>query len=168
MKQIVQNLKTGVVEVTDVPVPANRPGFVLVRTVSSLISAGTERLAVEAGQKTLISRALEQPQLVKQVIDRARTQGVLATVDSVRSKLGSLVALGYSAAGTVIGVQQTSDFRTGDRVACAGTGYASHAEILSVPKNLCCRIPNDVTFEEAAFSTLRSEEHTSELQSRFG
>lgn len=154
MKQIVQNLKTGDVDVMDVPVPATRPGFVLVRTASSLISAGTERLTVEAGQKTLISRALEQPHLVKQVIDRARTQGVLSTVDSVRSKLGSLVALGYSAAGTVTGIEQTSDFRTGDRVACAGVGYASHAEILSVPKNLCVRIPDNVTFEAAAFSTL--------------
>src|SRR6266705_1705583 len=126
MKQIVQNLKTGQVDVADVPVPASQPGFVLVRTAASLISAGTERLTVEAGRKTLISRALEQPQLVKQVIDRARIQGVLSTVE---------------------GVEQTSDFRTGDRVACAWVGYASHAEILSVPKNLCVRIPDNVTFE---------------------
>src|SRR5437870_12967988 len=104
----------------DEPVPATRPVIVLVRTASSLISAGTERLTVEAGQKTLIGRALEQPQLVKQVIDRARTQGILSTVDAVRTKLGSLVALGYSAAGTVIGVDEGSELRIGERVACAG------------------------------------------------
>src|SRR5437870_2249094 len=154
MKQIVQNLKTGEVDVADVPVPAAQPGFVLVRTAASLISAGTERLTVEAGQKTLIGRALEQPQLVKQVIDRARTQGILSTVDAVRTKLGSLVALGYSAAGTVIGVDEGSDFRTGDRVACAGVGYASHAEMLSVPRNLCVRIPANISFDAAAFSTV--------------
>src|SRR2546425_10760497 len=102
MKQIVQNLKTGDVEVMDVPVPATRPGFVLVRTAASLISAGTERLTVEAGQKSLIGRALEQPALVKQVIQKAKNEGILNTVDAVRSKLGSLTALGYSAAGKVI------------------------------------------------------------------
>lgn len=154
VKQVLQNLKTGEVAVTDVPVPAVRRGFVLVRTAASLISAGTERLTVEAGQKSLMSRAIEQPALVKQVIQKARTEGVLNTVDTVLSKLGSMNALGYSAAGTVMKVGEgVTNFREGDRVACAGVGYASHAEVLSVPKNLCVRLP-DIDFEAAAFGTL--------------
>src|SRR5215470_17856605 len=142
MKQILQNQKSGDVSVTEVPVPIARPGFVLVRTAASLISAGTERTTVEAGRKSLLARAVEQPQLVGQVIQRALTDGVMNTIDAVRSKLGSLTALGYSAAGTVIEVgDDVGYFRVGERVACAGVGYASHAEVLAVPKNLCVRAP---------------------------
>ena len=141
--------------VTDVPAPVTRPGFVSVRTAASLISAGTERMTVEAGQKSLLGRAVEQPALVKQIIQKARTEGVLNTIDAVRSKLGSLIALGYSAAGTVIEVgESVTEFHQGDRVACAGVGYASHAEVLAVPKNLCVRLPKQVSFDAAAFSTL--------------
>lgn len=155
MKQVVQNLKSGMVTVTEVPAPAARPGFVLVRTAASLISAGTERMTVEAGQKSLIGRAVEQPALVKQVIQKARTDGFVNTFDAVRSKLASLVALGYSAAGKVIEVGEgVTEFRPGDRVACAGVGYASHAEVLSVPKNLCVHLPDGVSFDAAAFGTL--------------
>lgn len=155
MKQILQNAKTGTVAVTDVPAPVAQPGFVLVRTAASLISAGTERLTVEAAQKNLVSRAIEQPALVKKVLDKARNEGVLATFDAVRSKLGALTALGYSAAGTVSAIgEAVTDLRVGDRVACAGVGYASHAEVLSVPKNLCVRMPDNVNFETAAFGTV--------------
>jgi predicted dehydrogenase/threonine dehydrogenase-like Zn-dependent dehydrogenase len=155
VKQILQNLKTGAVSVTDVPAPVVRPGFVLVRTSASLISAGTERMTVETGQKSLMGRAFEQPALVKQVIQKARTEGVLNTIDAVRSKLESLVALGYSAAGTVMEAGAgVTEFRQGDRVACAGVGYASHAEVLAVPKNLCVRVPAPVSFDAAAFGTL--------------
>lgn len=155
MKQVFQNLKTGDVSVTEVPVPAAGRGFVLVRTAASLISAGTERLTVEAGQKSLLGRAVEQPALVKQVIQRAVSEGVANTVGAVRSKLDSKIALGYSAAGAVIDVGEgVSEFRPGDRVACAGVGYASHAEVLSVPKNLCVRLPDKVPFEAAAFGTV--------------
>ena len=155
MKQILQNVKTGEVTVTEVPTPVAQPGFVLVRTAASLISAGTERLTVEAGQKSLVSRAIDQPALVKKVIDKARNEGVVAAVDAVRSKLGSLSALGYSAAGTVVGVgDDVTSFRVGDRVACAGVGYASHAESLAVPKNLCVRLPDNVSFDAGAFGTV--------------
>ncbi len=155
VKQILQNLKTGTVTVTDVPAPVVRPGFVMVRTAASLISAGTERMTVEAGQKSLLGRAVDQPALVKQVIQKARTEGVLNTIEAVRSKLGSLVALGYSAAGTVIEVGEgATEFHPSDRVACAGVGYASHAEVLSVPRNLCVRLPEQVSFDAAAFGTL--------------
>jgi polar amino acid transport system substrate-binding protein len=155
MKQILQNVKTGGVTVSDVPAPVARPGFVLVRAAASLISAGTERLTVEAGQKNLVSRAIDQPALVKKVIDKARAEGVVATFDAVRSKLGSLSALGYSAAGTVVDVgDEVESVRVGDRVACAGVGYASHSEVLSVPKNLCVRLPDRVTFDAGAFGTV--------------
>ena len=155
MKQILQNVKTGNVAVTDVPSPVVRPGFVLVRTSASVISAGTERLTVEAGQKGLLGRAIDQPDLVKRVIDKARNEGVLKTFEAVRSKLGSVLALGYSAAGTVIGVgDEATGFRVGDRVACAGVGYASHAEVLAVPKNLCVRLSDNVSFDAGAFATL--------------
>src|SRR6266852_1595815 len=102
-----------------------------------------------------MARAVEQPHLVSQVIQRAKSEGILNTVEAVRSKLSSLLALGYSAAGTVIEVgNDVSNFHVGDRVACAGVGYASHAEVLSVPKNLCVRLPIEVSFDAAAFSTL--------------
>src|SRR5712691_2247035 len=155
MKQVLQNQKTGDVKATDVPAPIARPGFVLVRTAASLISAGTERATVEAGQKSLLARAVQQPHLVSQVIQRAKTEGILNTVEAIRLKFGSLVALGYSAAGIVIEVgNDVGNFHTGDRVACAGVGYASHAEVLSVPKNLCARLPDEVSFDAAAFGTL--------------
>src|SRR5258706_13008869 len=112
-------------------------------------------MTVETGQKSLMERAFDQPALVKQVIQKARTEGILNTVDAVRSKLESFVALGYSAAGTVLEVGAgVTEFHQGDRVACAGVGYASHAEVLAVPKNLCVRLPAQVDFEAAAFSTL--------------
>src|ERR1044072_6688371 len=155
MKQVLQHVKSGAVAVKDVPVPVPRPGFVLVRTAASLISAGTERVAVESGQKGLVGRAIEQPALVKQVLNKARTEGLAHTFDAVRAKLESLTALGYSAAGTVISVgDETASVRAGDRVACAGLGYASHAEVLSVPKNLCVRLPDEVSFDVGAVATI--------------
>ena len=155
MKQVLQHVKSGAVAVKDVPVPVARPGFVLVRTAASLISAGTERVAVESGQKGLVGRAIEQPGLVKQVLSKARTDGVVHTFEAVRSKLESLTALGYSAAGTVVSAgDETSGLRAGDRVACAGLGYASHAEVLSVPKNLCVRLPDEVSFDAGAVATV--------------
>jgi predicted dehydrogenase/threonine dehydrogenase-like Zn-dependent dehydrogenase len=155
MKQVLQHVKSGAVAVKDVPVPVARPGFVLVRTAASLISAGTERVAVESGQKGLVSRAIEQPGLVKQVLNKARTEGLGTTFEAVRSKLESLTALGYSAAGTVVSVaDETAGVRAGDRVACAGLGYASHAEVLSVPKNLCVRLPDEVSFDAGAVATV--------------
>jgi predicted dehydrogenase/threonine dehydrogenase-like Zn-dependent dehydrogenase len=155
VKQILQDLKTGVVTVTEVPAPVVRPGFVIVRTAASLISAGTERMTVEAGQKSLMGRAFDQPALVKQVLQKARAEGVRNTIDAVRSKLESRIALGYSAAGTVMEAGEgVTSFRQGDRVACAGVGYASHAEVLAVPQNLCVRLPEPIGFETAAFGTL--------------
>ncbi len=155
MKQVLQNLKTGQMAVADVPSPVVQRGRVLVRTAASLISAGTERRVVDEGKKSLLDKARERPELVKQVLQRARNEGVVNTVNAVLTKLGSSSALGYSAAGIVIGVgEDVTEFRPGMRVACAGVGYASHAEVLSVPKNLCVRLPDEVSFEAGAFGTL--------------
>jgi len=155
MKQILQNRKSGEVEVADVPAPALQRGRVLVRAAASLISAGTERAAVDQNRRGLLGRALEQPELVRKAVARAREEGVASAVEAVRSKLGEAVALGYSAAGVVAGVGEgVRGFAPGDRVACAGVGYASHAEVLSVPQNLCVRVPDRVPFADAAYATL--------------
>src|SRR5437764_4745290 len=155
MKQVLQNNKTGQMAVRDVPTPVVQRGRVLVRAAASLISAGTERMAVDEGKKSLLEKARERPELVKQVIERAKTEGIVKTFNAVRSKLGSSTALGYSAAGIVLDVGvDVTEFRAGDRVACAGAGYASHAEVLSVPKNLCVRLPDEVDFDAGAFGTL--------------
>jgi polar amino acid transport system substrate-binding protein len=155
MKQILQNYKTGEVSVADVPPPIAQRGRVLVRTAASLISAGTERMAVELGRKSLLGKARERPDLVRQVIQKAQREGLMTTLNAVQSKLNAANALGYSAAGIVTDVgEDVTDFRAGDRVACAGAGFASHAEVLSVPKNLCVRLPDAVDFEAASFGTL--------------
>jgi predicted dehydrogenase/threonine dehydrogenase-like Zn-dependent dehydrogenase len=155
MKQILQNNKTGRMAVADVPTPVVQRGRVLVRAAASLISAGTEKMAVDEGKKSLIERARERPELVKQVIERAKNEGLVKTINAVRSKLGSSTALGYSAAGIILDVgEDVTEFRSGMRVACAGAGYASHAEVLSVPKNLCVRLPDEVSFDAGAFGTL--------------
>lgn len=155
MKQVLQNQKTGQMAVTEVPAPVTQKGRVLVRTAASLISAGTERMVVDEGKKSLLEKARERPDLVKQVIQRARSEGIVNTVNAVLTKLGSSSALGYSAAGIVINVgEDVTEFRPGMRVACAGVGYASHAEVLSVPKNLCVQLPDEVSFEAGAFGTL--------------
>ncbi|MEK6283076.1 MAG: bi-domain-containing oxidoreductase [Acidobacteriota bacterium] len=155
MKQVLQNRKSGKVAVGEVPIPVAQPGRVLVRTVASLISSGTEKASVESARKSLVQEARERPDLVKAVIDRARTEGLRNTFNAVLGKLASSQALGYSASGIVIEVgKDVTDFATGDRVACAGVGFASHAEVLSVPKNLCVPLPDNVSFDAGAFGTL--------------
>jgi polar amino acid transport system substrate-binding protein len=155
MKQVIQDLATHEVRVADVPPPVAQRGRVLVRTAATLISAGTERSTVEMGKRSLLGKARARPDLVRQVIQKAQNEGILNTFNAVRAKLGSLTALGYSASGTVIGVgDEVNGFRAGDRVACAGAGFAGHAEVLSVPKNLCALLPDEVELEGAAFSTL--------------
>jgi predicted dehydrogenase len=155
MKQLLQNLKTGEGVVADVPAPVAQRGRVLVRAAASLVSAGTERAFVELGRKSLVGKAKERPDLVRKVIGKVRGEGLLSTLQTVREKLDESHALGYSAAGVVVEVgEEVTGLSAGDRVACAGTGYAAHAELLSVPKNLCVRLPDDVDFESGAFATL--------------
>lgn len=148
-------MRSGIVSVYDVPSPDVQRGRLLVRTASSLISAGTEKIAVDSGKKSLLARAKERPELVKQIIDKARTEGLTNTYTAVKAKLDGTTALGYSAAGIVSAVGEgVSGFKVGDRVACAGAGYASHAEVISVPQNLCVRLPDEISFDEGAFGTL--------------
>ena len=155
MKQVLQNRKTGRPFVGEVPVPALQRGRVLVRTVASLISAGTERAAVELVSKGLVQEARQRPDLVKAVVAKVKNEGLLNTFASVRDKMAASQALGYSAAGIVAAVAEDVDeFQVGDRVACAGVGFASHAEVLSVPKNLCVHLPEGVSFEWGAYGTL--------------
>jgi polar amino acid transport system substrate-binding protein len=155
MKQVLQNRKTGRPFVGEVPAPALQRGRVLVRTVASLISAGTERAAVELVSKGLVQEARQRPDLVKAVVAKVKSEGILNTFASVRDKMAASQALGYSAAGIVAAVaEDVAEFQVGDRVACAGVGFASHAEVLSVPKNLCVHLPQDVSFESGAYGTL--------------
>jgi predicted dehydrogenase/threonine dehydrogenase-like Zn-dependent dehydrogenase len=155
MKQLLQNLRTGEATVSEVPVPVVQPGRVLVRTAASLISAGTERALAELGQKSLLGKARERPELIGKVWEKVKTEGVAQALEGVRDKLDQSHAVGYSAAGIVIECgANVTDFRPGDRVACAGTDYASHAEVISVPRNLCARIPEQLCFAEAAFGTV--------------
>jgi polar amino acid transport system substrate-binding protein len=155
MKQVLQNRKTGRPFVGEVPVPALQRGRVLVRTVASLISAGTERMAVEMVSKGLVSEARQRPDLVKAVVAKVKSEGLLNTFASVRDKMAASTTLGYSAAGLVIEVgEDVTGFQIGDRVACAGVGFASHAEVLSVPQNLCVHLPESVSFDAGAFGTL--------------
>lgn len=139
--------------VEELPAPSCRAGGVLVRTVNTLISAGTERTSVASAQSSMLERARSQPEAVKQVIENVKKDGILATYERVKSKLESYKTLGYSASGIVI-ESRCEEFSPGDRVACAGAQFANHAEIISVPKNLTTKIPDNVSFAEAAYTTL--------------
>jgi len=139
----------------EVPAPSAGPRAILVRTRASLVSAGTERNIVSFAEKNLLDKARSRPDLVRQVFDKIQRDGLLDTIDAVRNRLDQGIALGYSAAGTVIEVgREVEGFRVGDRVACAGGGYAVHAQILAVPRNLAVRVPESVGFDEASFATL--------------
>ena len=155
MKQVLQYRRTGQTRVVEVPAPLTPAGGVLVHNRWSLISAGTERMLVEAGGAGLLSTARQRPDLVKQVVDKARRDGVGATVEAVRSRLDVAIPLGYSCAGTVVDVDPgVTEFQVGDRVACAGAGQANHAEIVGVARNLTVRVPDAVSLEDAAFVTV--------------
>jgi predicted dehydrogenase len=155
MRQVVQNFRSGVLKVEDVPAPRVRGGGLLVANARSLISAGTEKSTVNVAQRSLLGKALEKPEMVRKVIDKALKDGLADTAKMVFQRLDAPVALGYSCAGTVVEVgAQVQGFAVGDRVACAGQNYASHAELVSVPQNLCVRIPDGVSFDDAAYVTL--------------
>jgi predicted dehydrogenase/threonine dehydrogenase-like Zn-dependent dehydrogenase len=155
MKQLLQNMKTGATRVAEVPIPKPSQGTALVRTAASLVSVGTERMLVEFARQGLVGKAQSRPDLVRQVLNKARREGLLTTLDAAMNKLDQPLALGYSSAGTII---QTGPglhgFRVGDRVACGGGGHAVHAEFAAVPHNLLAPIPDLVDFEAAAFSTV--------------
>jgi predicted dehydrogenase/threonine dehydrogenase-like Zn-dependent dehydrogenase len=151
--QIIQYQKTGEISVDELPSPQLRRGGVLVRNAFSLISAGTERTSVETARASMVQKARLRPDLVRQVLDNVNREGVLATFKKVRDRLDNFNDLGYSSAGVVI-ESAVEDLKVGDRVACAGAGYAAHAEIVSVPRNLVVKVPDEVGFDEAAFTTV--------------
>jgi predicted dehydrogenase/threonine dehydrogenase-like Zn-dependent dehydrogenase len=155
MKQLIQEMKSGTIQIVEVPAPLLRAGGVVVRTRHSVISVGTERSTVELGRKSLLGKAMERPDQVRKVLDAVGREGVAAAYQKVKARLGELSPMGYSAAGVVEGVGEgVAGLEVGDLVACAGAGYASHAERLWVPKNLVVRVPAGVGSEAAAFSTL--------------
>ena len=155
MRQLVQDFKTGDIKLVEVPSPVIAPGGLLVRNAFSLVSAGTERATVNLAQQSLVGKARSRPDLVRQVLNTVKREGVAATIRKVQSRLDQWKMLGYSTAGTVLEIGEgVTGFSVGDRVACAGQDYASHAEVVSVPQNLCAKIPEGVEFNEATFTTL--------------
>ena len=151
MKQIVQHLRDGTTEVAEVPAPRAAPGQLLIRTSRSLVSAGTERMLVDFGKANLVDKARQQPDKVRQVLDKVRTDGLAPTIEAVRNKLDQPLPLGYCNVGRVLEVGAgVSGFSPGDRVASNG----KHAEVVSVPKNLCAKIPDNVNDEAAAFAVI--------------
>lgn len=148
MKQVLQNLKNGVTELTEVPCPHVLPGQLLIRTSRSLISAGTERMLVDFGKANPIEKARQQPDKVRMVLDKIKTDGLLPTLDAVLNKLGQPLPLGYCNVGHVLEIGRGAEgFSVGDRVASNG----KHAEVVNVPVNLCARIPDSISDDEAAF-----------------
>ncbi len=153
MKQILQHLRTGQIELADVPCPMSRPGHLLIQTRCSLISAGTERMLVEFGRGGLIAKARAQPDKVKQVLDKIRTDGLLPTLEAVFSRLDEPLPLGYCNVGRVVEVGAgVEGFEVGDRVASNGP----HAEMVVVPATLAARVPDEVDDESASFTVLGS------------
>lgn len=155
MQQLTQKLGSGDMVIQEIPYPQLGKGMIIVKNHYSIISAGTEGSTVQAARKSLIGKAKERPQQVKQVIDTIKKQGPVQTYRAVMKKLDAYSPLGYSCAGEVIEVgEEVTEFSVGDRVACAGAGYANHAEIVSVPVNLCVKLEPGTDLKNAAYNTL--------------
>ena len=153
MKQIFQSFKTGLTNLEELPVPNVGSGSVLIETSHSLVSLGTERMLIEFGKANLIAKAGQQPEKVNQVLDKIRADGFLPTLEAVFNKLGQPIPLGYCNVGKGIAVGNgVSEFTVGDRVASNG----SHAEVVSVPKNLVAKLPDSVSDEDATFTVIGS------------
>lgn len=151
MKQILQSLKDGTTELAEVPSPSASRGSLLINTTATLVSAGTERMLVDFGKANWINKARQQPDKVRMVLDKVRTDGLATTLDAVQSKLDQPLALGYCNVGTVAEVGAAVDgFAVGDRIVSNG----NHAQVVNVPKNLCARIPDSVSDEHASFTVL--------------
>jgi len=155
MKQIIQSYRTGELWLGEVPSPQVLPGTVLVETATSLVSAGTERAIVDLARKSLVGKARARPDLVKKVLKKLKTEGVAQTASKVFERLDTPIPLGYSCTGIVVEVGEgVEDLSPGDRVACAGAGYANHAERNVVPRNLCVPLPEDVSMDAGAYATV--------------
>ena len=155
MKQLIQSFKTGELGLFDVPAPICYENGALVETSVSLVSAGTEKMLVDFAKKSILAKAKDRPDLVKQVVGKMKKEGIKNTLEKVFTKLDSPIPLGYSLAGRVIEVgEHLSGINIGDRVACGGAGYANHSEINYVPKNLMVKIPDGVDDIDASFVTV--------------
>jgi predicted dehydrogenase/threonine dehydrogenase-like Zn-dependent dehydrogenase len=153
MKQIMQNMANGQTTIVEAPVPWVDANSILIRTSCSLISAGTERMLVGFGSATMLQKARQQPDKVKMVLKKVATDGLIATIDAVQSKLAQPLPLGYCNVGIVAEIgDNVEGFKAGDRVVSNG----SHADVVKVPKNLCARIPDNVDDESAAFVVVAS------------
>ncbi len=153
MKQIIQDLKSGATILEEVPAPMVKSGCVLIKTTRTLVSLGTERMLVEFGKANLIDKARQQPDKVKQTLDKLKTDGIMPTLEAVFNKLGQPLPLGYCNVGRVVAVGNgVTEFQVGDRVASNG----NHAEYVCVPKNLVAKIPDNVPDEQAAFTVIGS------------
>jgi threonine dehydrogenase-like Zn-dependent dehydrogenase len=153
MQQIIQDLKSGQTLLEEIPTPQVRSGSVLIQTTRSLVSLGTERMLVEFGKANLVAKARQQPDRVKQVLEKIKADGLMPTLEAVFNKLGLPLPLGYCHVGKVIAVGQgVTSFQIGDRVASNG----NHAEVVCVPQNLVVKIPGNVSDEEAAFTVIGS------------
>jgi len=155
MKQLIQSFKTGELGLFDVPAPVCDKNGALVQTTVSLVSAGTEKMLVDFAKKSMLAKAKDRPDLVKQVVNKMKKEGVRNTLEKVFTKLDSPIPLGYSLAGRVLQVgENLSGINIGDRVACGGAGYANHSEVNYVPKNLMVKIPDEVDDIDASFVTV--------------
>jgi predicted dehydrogenase/threonine dehydrogenase-like Zn-dependent dehydrogenase len=151
LKQVLQSLKTGITTVAEIPCPAPKSGQLLIATTQTLVSAGTERMLVEFGKAGWIEKARQQPDKVRMVLDKIKTDGLLPTLEAVLNKLDQPIALGYCNVGQVLSVGAgVSGFSVGDRVVSNG----KHAQVVNVPINLCAKIPDAVSDESAAFTVL--------------
>jgi predicted dehydrogenase/threonine dehydrogenase-like Zn-dependent dehydrogenase len=155
LKQVIQSYKNGKISLDEVPAPSCKPGGILVHNMASLISVGTEKSMIEMGQKSILGKAKARPDLVRQAWAKAQKEGFFSVYKEAMSRLDEPIPLGYSAAGIVreVGAGITG-FKPGDRVAVVGAGFASHAEILWVPENLCVLLPEGVDFEAGSFAML--------------
>lgn len=155
MKQLIQSFKTGELGLFEVPIPICHSNGALIQTTASLVSAGTEKMLVDFAKKSMLSKAKERPDLVKQVLDKMKKEGFKNTLEKVFTKLDTPIPLGYSLAGRILEVgSNVSALNIGDRVACGGAGYANHSEINYVPKNLMVKIPDEVDDIDACFVTV--------------
>ncbi|MBI3585903.1 MAG: bi-domain-containing oxidoreductase [Ignavibacteriales bacterium] len=154
MKQVTQHNRTGEIVLDEIPLPALKPGYILIKVRYSVISAGTEKTSVTQRKSSLLQKAKKQPELVLKVLEQVKQYGLLNTYRRVKTQLETFATLGYSVSGVVLAVGAgVMDFKVGDRVACAGGG-ASHAEYVLVPNNLCVKLPKNVDLDEAAYCTL--------------
>ncbi|MCX7908632.1 MAG: bi-domain-containing oxidoreductase [Ignavibacteria bacterium] len=153
MLQVLQHQQSGEIVVAEVPPPNCPDKGILVRNFFSVISSGTEKTSVETTRLSLLERAKRQPEQVRNILENLKKEGIKSTINKITTKLDSYKTFGYSSAGIVL-ESKSEFFVPGDRVACAGSGYATHSEIVAIPQNLACKIPDGVSFESASFATI--------------